>query len=790
MRPVRIAKIAAWTLAGLAALAIIAVVAVAAVVDGAFVKSRLERAMKERGRTLAIEGEPVLRLFPVAGLALGRTRLSEPNSAETFLSLESADVAVRVLPLLSGTLVVEKLAAHGVRANVRKQKDGRMNFDDLVGERDRRGETADNRGGPAARGEARRRLPRLVVGELDVDRAQLSYADEATGQQLELGELTVKLARLSGQAPSPLTASATLTGRHPDVSLKAQASGDVRLDLAHESVTLSRIDARIGGNADQAKNLDLRLAGDVMADGRKGELEVNGLALSASGTLDRDALTATLSAPRISVAASKATGSAVTGTMRIQGPDRRLDAKLDVAPAEGSSGALTFPQVRLALEATADGGVLKAALNSPVKADLRRKTWELPKLSADLSLSHPKLPQKIARLPIEAKLLVDHAKQTLALNAAADAEEFDFKLDLAAKRFKPLDASFDLASRRMNVDRYPFVLGGAAGAKKDGERIDLSGLAGPSLHGKIRIGALQANNVKLSDVAAELKLARGTLELAPHSAKLYDGALSGTLVASARNNQVSLKETLQGVQINPLLRDLAKKDLLEGRGDVSIDVTGTGATVPAFKRSLAGMARMQLKDGALKGINLAEVFRRAQAALGRGAAPGGAQVPAGGAQKTDFTELAASFAIKDGVAYNEDLTLKSPFVRAAGSGKLDIGAATLDYLVKPTLVASAAGQQGRYDLSGVTVPVRIHGPLDALRYEVDYGGLLTDSVKQRLADSLKERLDERLGAKPADPGAKGGAQGETQGGAAPAPASPADQARDQLRERLKGLLGR
>ena len=46
--------------------------------------------------------------------------------------------------------------------------------------------------------------------------------------------------------------------------------------------------------------------------------------------------------------------------------------------------------------------------------------------------------------------------------------------------------------------------------------------------------------------------------MAPHSAKLYGGTLNGTLSASARGNQVNIKETLQGVQINPLLKDLAE----------------------------------------------------------------------------------------------------------------------------------------------------------------------------------------------------------------------------------------
>ena len=86
-------------LAGLVVLALIGVGAALMIVDGQFVKTRLERAMKEKNRTLKIEGTPQLKLFPVAGISLGKTTLSEPGSDKLFVSLDSAEVAVRVMPL-------------------------------------------------------------------------------------------------------------------------------------------------------------------------------------------------------------------------------------------------------------------------------------------------------------------------------------------------------------------------------------------------------------------------------------------------------------------------------------------------------------------------------------------------------------------------------------------------------------------------------------------------------------------------------------------------------------------
>src|SRR5688572_7558489 len=158
--------------AGLVLLAVIALGATLAIVDGQFVKSRLERAMKAKNRTLLIEGTPAVRLFPVAGLSLGRTTLSEPGSDRQFVALDSADVAVRVMPLLSGEVAVETFKLSGLKANLVRRKDGSMNFSDLV-------EPKDKDRKPEA-------PPNLRLAEVSVEQVQLSYRDEASGQELNV----------------------------------------------------------------------------------------------------------------------------------------------------------------------------------------------------------------------------------------------------------------------------------------------------------------------------------------------------------------------------------------------------------------------------------------------------------------------------------------------------------------------------------------------------------------------------------------------------------------------------
>ena len=122
--------------------------------------------------------------------------------------------------------------------------------------------------------------------------------------------------------------------------------------------------------------------------------------------------------------------------------------------------------------------------------------------------------------------------------------------------------------------------------------------------------------IKLENVKAELKLDDGKLDIAPHTANLYGGTLAGTLAADANGNKIHVKETAQNVALGALLRDVAQKDVLDGRGNVTLDVQTAGGTVTALKKALAGSARVEMKDGAIKGINLADSARNAKSALG------------------------------------------------------------------------------------------------------------------------------------------------------------------------------
>ncbi len=63
-------------------------------------------------------------------------------------------------------------------------------------------------------------------------------------------------------------------------------------------------------------------------------------------------------------------------------------------------------------------------------------------------------------------------------------------------------------------------------------------------------------------------------------------------------------------------------------------------------------------------------------------------------QKTDFSEMTGTFTIRNGVAHNSDLSVKSPLLRVGGEGDINIGEDSLNYLVKASVVGTTKGQGG------------------------------------------------------------------------------------------------
>jgi len=721
-----------YALGAVVVLLVAGVIAVSMLFDPNSLKGEIERAVEAKtGRTLKLEGDLGLAFWPSIGASIGRASLSERDGKGTFVALDSAHVSVAVMPLLSKQVVVSGIRLEGLKATVTRDKEGRFNFDDLLAVP---APAKEKPAAPPAQSEA----VRFDIGGVKIARSAISYRDAKTGQAIDVSDFNLSTGRIADDVPGKFELSAKVKSGSPAADAHIALSGGYRFNLATKAFALSGLDAKIEGAAAGIKGLLLTLRGDVAADPAAQTYAVNGFALNAKGTRGQDSFEAKLTAPKLAIAPDKASGEAVDGQFALKSAQRSADGTLKLSGVEGSAKALKIANV-----------------------------------AARLKISDPALPMKTLDLPVNGSVQANLEKETLQADLTSKFDETNLKAKVGLAKFSPPAITFDVDADRLNLDRYRSAPAGGGAGQGGGSagggggagdpKVDLSGLKGIDAKGRVHVGALQVENAKLSDVTAQINLANGRLDVSPHSAKLYQGALSGSLSADANGNRVSAKETLTNVSIGPLLRDVARKDAMEGRGNVVLDVHTAGATVGAMKKALGGTARIQLRDGAVKGIDLAETLRKAKALLGSKSAQ---QQLAEGNKKTDFSELSGSFNIAKGVAHNSDLTGKAPLFRLAGAGDIDIGNSRINYLAKPTVVASAKGQGGRElaDLNGVTVPVRLIGPFDAIKYEVDYGAVAGAVAKSKITEKL---TGQKAGS---------GAAGGTSGG------SPLDK--------LKGLFGK
>jgi len=168
----RIALILAALLAVLAA----AVALFAATFNPNDYKPQLIRLVQERyGRTLAIPGDIRLRFFPQLAVDLGQVRVSDHRSTAEFASVDSLRLSLALLPLLSKQFVVDELRIDGLRAALRRDKNGATNIDDLL----RKEAMFHLAEGFARSGEIERAI------ELGSDLANLDYGYKDIGTLLE-----------------------------------------------------------------------------------------------------------------------------------------------------------------------------------------------------------------------------------------------------------------------------------------------------------------------------------------------------------------------------------------------------------------------------------------------------------------------------------------------------------------------------------------------------------------------------------------------------------------------------
>mgnify|MGYP000399627210 CR=1 FL=1 len=702
-----------YILLGLALAAVVAIAALVSLIDPNQFKPQLvEQVRKSTGRELVIQGDIGWRFWPSLGLSLEKVALRNPAgfAEPDLVRFTRGEASVGLLPLLSHKLEIGKVTLSGAHLFIQTRADGSSNLSDLLkASAEPKGEATSE---PAATTPppANDKQPwQISLQGVELQQASALLQDDRNGTVSRLEQLDLNLGQLAVDQWVPVT----LAAKGAQGELAFDLKGSAQLKLASDASRSELKDVALAGSlSEPTQRLDaFTLKADRLALGEWSSLS---LSLSgAQGAADKPTLAGTLE-----------------GTLKARLDENRqlLELSDAVLAAKLSGDALPRPQMQLKLAGFA-------------RAELGKQAVTLSNLV----------------MGVDDALLSGSGAVRLGAVPKVDFDLKGEKLDLDGWLGQPAKAAPVAATSGAAAPAgTPTQTAVPANRALSTAEPDLTALKAVDLAGRLQLGSLRLKGLDLSAVDLQLALAGGQLTLKQFSAGVAGGQVTASGVLDARQQpaRYQVHKRVQGVDVRPLLQTLAQTDLLEGKGDLEVEVQGSGLSEQALRSRMQGKVNLKLSDGALHGINLAEMIREARATLtGKGAD----QVKE--ARKTDFSALTASFQIANGVARSDDIQLLAPALRVKGQGQTALVPETLDFLFLTSVVESSKGQGGKSvdELKDVTIPVRIGGHWQAPSYKLDVKELLSNNkvLEEKARKEAERGLKKLLGDKADDEQIKG-----------------------------------
>ncbi|MCC5812514.1 MAG: AsmA family protein [Ectothiorhodospiraceae bacterium] len=692
------AKVFKWLVIALVALVgmlVALVVAVMLLIDPNDYRDDISRLVYENtGQELVIEGDIRLSFFPWLGLDLGRTRLEnrEGFGDQPFVQIESAGVAVRVLPLFRREVVMDVVRLDGLLVHLIVNEQGEANWDLDLPESEE--EVVTEPPAEERPEQDRDRSPPIQVGRLggvEVTNMRVIYEDRQQGGRQELGPVNVYVGELDIDRDVPVDAD-WVAILDDDLRMEGGLSAKVRVNAAFNQVLLdlNRLEMELFGEGLPSSGLRTRLDALVEMDLEADTASVTELSLNAAGL-------------RLLAEASI---SQLTGDPRIAGrfeiPETDLREVLENLEQE-------VPE-------TADEDVLKrfTASGRFAVADDAAEVEELQIVLDDTTLA--------GTVSVR-----EFANPMIGFNIDGDS--------LNADRYLPPPSDDDEGEAGPAGDET---------AEDEPVEIPVELLRDLRLDGSFRLGELTIMELLLEDLHFTVQADNGQLRLHPVGVDLYGGEYRGDIRVDARGEEaiVRVNERITGVQARQIVQQLMGSDLLMGTGNVTVDAQAQGRYLDDVLRTLAGEADFSFRDGAVQGLNLAHMMRSATSRLQGQRPPSEEDVP-----RTDFTEMVGRIVFEGGKIRNESLNAQSPLFRVSGGGEVDMLEQTVDYRLTVNLVGTLEGQDGQSldNLRRLPIPLRFRGDLFSPSISLDLQAALTDQQRERLREEeqqLRERAAE------------------------------------------------
>ncbi|MCA3909467.1 AsmA family protein [Vibrio vulnificus] len=648
-----------------------------------------EQVAKQTGLELVIEGDIEWQFFPSIGFSLGKTELKNPQgfSQENLFKVESVGIDISVMPLLDKVLQIGDVRLDGAEFHLETRKDGQKNIDALTQQQKAQQETVQQE----------------VSSEPTTDASQQPGA--AADWRMELAGITVSNAKLVNQ------------DRQAGTSLELYDVNFSLSEFAFDQWTKAEFSAKGKNNQQQFSangKLEFQLAQDFSSYALR-NIELNS---------------------------------------QFSDPATKMDTiKLVLDTFEfDKDNALTFE-----IKGQASGMALSANGSAQLHVDAAISTVMVKAFQLESQLNGKSLPQSPMKVAMSSEVTFDVPSSHLSLvlnKLTANAIALDGKADVTLAEIPKV--RFSLHSPEIDLDEFlgltqPSQETASTNSSNDKNahpeannevEPDLSALKTLDVIGQVSIDKFKANNAKLQNVITKFTVNRGIATLDRFDANLYQGSINASAKLDARRSPAtySVKKRIKGVQVQPLLVDVAQNDKLEGTGNIDVDVKGSSLTPSGIQKNLVGTVEINFADGAVNGINVAQMIRENYAKI-----KGKKLDATDGGQKTDFSSMTATLTLNKGKVTTNNMHMQSPLLRIRGKGEANYINQTVDFTVSTSIVGSLEGQGGKDidELRDVTIPINISGSWADPKFKLVFDDVLKQKAQKEI-DRGVEKLTDKI----------------------------------------------
>ena len=304
------------------------------------------------------------------------------------------------------------------------------------------------------------------------------------------------------------------------------------------------------------------------------------------------------------------------------------------------------------------------------------------------------------------------------------------------------------------LDLTPYVSGVRLLAKNENDwdrlPIALDGFNDFTLDLRLSAASIKISTAQLGRTAVAANMRDGKLDLTVGEAQAFGGVAKGSLGFAGAAAGIAVASHMQflDVDLADCLGQVFGLNKLEGRGNLALNIDGSGDSVLAVTHTLNGTATLNASSGAITGINVEQLLRR----LERRPLSGNGDFRTG---RTPFDQLAINLKVDQGTVAIDDMHIDGPAVRLTVGGQASVPTRDLDLKGVATLVSTDSAEE--FDLPFVVQgswddPIMLPDAQSLIHRSGAAAPLLDPGRPHNAGDAVRAVINQILATPPAPAG--------------------------------------